>query len=398
MILTKSVYGKKGRGWRRVLIALTVFLVHSVAAAAVAGDVVIMTPMQDSIIYARRPVTHLVVKVFNAVDLQRLHLEGEGDELIKPSGVWSVRDEHYAHFTMRLKSGRNKFVLNPGSQAIKVSYRPLRTLINMDFEAPAVYRFHRKEAIPAACGQCHTSELPADSGLDPKQQKLMYGEFAFSPECYSCHRSQASGSKWQHGPAANVLCNLCHKDPDKGGRIAIPGGKPAENCFKCHVQGRQWSKMAHMHGPTGTGDCTICHNPHGDEYQFQLWADGAGKLCVACHGDKQRFLEEGRSVRFRPHGIVQGGGCIACHSPHATETRFQLYRPINDLCSGCHMKMKGLKRGHPVGGHPLQGVRDLRRPDRELACSGCHNPHGSEYMYLLIGDNLGGHVCSKCHH
>ncbi|MDH3360603.1 MAG: cytochrome c3 family protein, partial [Desulfobulbaceae bacterium] len=70
----------------------------------------------------------------------------------------------------------------------------------------------------------------------------------------------------------------------------------------------------------------------------------------------------------------------------------------NDLCSGCHLKMKGLLRGHPVGGHPLKGVRDLRRPERELACSGCHNPHGSEFKYLLIGDNLGGHVCTKCHH
>ena len=235
MIVFEFGHEGKGAGWRRSLFVLSAVLVLLVAASAVAGEITVLTPMQDSVIYARRPVTHLVVKVANAVDVQRLQLEGDGDVPIKPTGVWGYKEEQYAHFTLGLKSGRNKFVLNPGGQVIKVSYRPLRTLINIDFEAPTVYRFHRKGAIPSVCGQCHSADLPADSGLDAGQQKLWYGDFAFSPECYSCHRSKASGSKWQHGPAANVLCNICHKDQAKGGQISIPGGKPADNCFKCHV-------------------------------------------------------------------------------------------------------------------------------------------------------------------
>ena len=31
-------------------------------------------------------------------------------------------------------------------------------------------------------------------------------------------------------------------------------------------------------------------------------------------------------------------------------------------------------------------------------CSTCHNPHGSDYKFLLIGDILGGQVCSQCHY
>jgi len=397
MIFFKQGSAQKRRVFARIFSLFVVLILPLFAGPVVAGEITVLTPMAGSVIYARQPLTHLVVKVTNSVDLNQLVLEGK-DDPIKPAGVWNSKGNFYIHFTLGLKPGRNSFVLNPGDQEIKVSYRPLRTLININFDAPTVYRFHRKEKIPAECGQCHTSDLPAELGVDPEQQKLLYGNFAFSPECYSCHPGQVRGSNWQHGPAANILCNTCHNNPDAGGKISVPGGKMIDLCSKCHVYARGWSKMAHMHGPTGTGDCTICHNPHGDKYKFQLWADGAGEICVACHRDKKRFLTEPRSVRFRPHGIVQGAGCIACHSPHASPNRFQLHKPINDLCSGCHLKMKGMRRGHPVGGHPLKGVQDLRRPERELACSGCHNPHGSEFKYILIGDNLGGHVCTKCHH
>ncbi|WP_083817708.1 cytochrome c3 family protein [Thermodesulfatator indicus] len=27
----------------------------------------------------------------------------------------------------------------------------------------------------------------------------------------------------------------------------------------------------------------------------------------------------------------------------------------------------------------------------------CHNPHGSAYNHLLIGDVVGGKICIKCH-
>ena len=249
---------QKRRGLFVCLLLFYVLLGFSVSVSA--GEVTILTPINGSVIYARKPVTHLVVKVTNRVDLMQLELEGDG-AVLKPTGTWSNKKNHYVHFTMLLKPGRNEFLLNPGEKIIKVSYKPLRTLINIDFEAPSVYRFHRKEVIPTECGLCHTEKYPARSGIDAEEQRLLYGVFAFSPECYSCHQDQVSGSKWQHGPAANLLCNTCHKVADKGGKIAIPGGKMIDLCSKCHVYARAWSKMNHMHGPTGTGDCTICHNP-----------------------------------------------------------------------------------------------------------------------------------------
>ena len=155
--------------------------------------------------------------------------------------------------------------------------------------------------------------------------------------------------------------------------------------------------MKHIHGPVGTGDCTICHDPHGGNNRFQLWADGKGKLCVICHEDKKKYLAVTPRQKLKVHGILTARGCVACHSPHATDYKFQLFAEINDLCVSCHTELKGLKKGHPSAGHPLVGVEDPRRLGTSMSCTSCHNPHGSDYSYLLIGENRGGLICAKCH-
>ena len=154
-------------------------------------------------------------------------------------------------------------------------------------------------------------------------------------------------------------------------------------------------QKSYVHGPAATGDCTVCHDPHGGEFPYMLWADPKVDLCIACHTDKQDVKKKKKG--FVEHGIIEGLGCSACHSPHASDYRFQLAGSINDVCVSCHIAMKGITEGHPVGNHPLSDVDDPRRKGRELSCTSCHNPHGANYQYLLIGSLLGGHVCSKCH-
>ena len=127
-----------------------------------------------------------------------------------------------------------------------------------------------------------------------------------------------------------------------------------------------------------------------------LWADPKIDICIVCHEDMEDIQKRQRG--FYQHGIILGNGCAACHSPHASDYRFQLGGTINEVCVSCHISMKGIEVGHPVGNHPLSGGEDPRRKGREFSCSSCHNPHGERYKYLLIGSLLGGHVCSKCHH
>ncbi len=360
----------------------------------------VLTPASDNmvIIQARRAATHMIVQVAGGDEVsglqvhQRTGAGGTGKE-IRPVGIWKKADGSYVHYRLELKPGLNTFVISPGEEKITIRYRPVRTLSSVDFEDPEAFLFHRKAVVPASCTPCHTKSLPEDSGLDVKR---MAKEGKFSPLCFSCHRRLITGEKWLHGPSANVDCMACHDRDGKKTKVTIPFRRRAELCFDCHVNKTKLMREKYLHGPFKFGDCTVCHDPHGNAYKFQLWADGRAELCVDCHSDKKKSLK--KSLDFVIHGIIEGSGCIACHDPHAGANPFQLYKPINELCVSCHTGLQGIDRGHPVGNHPLKGVKDPLRKGRELACSSCHNPHGSKYRYILIGDPLGGRVCGKCHH
>lgn len=359
----------------------------------------ILTPASENklFIQARRPYSSLVIKVPGNEDSSSLRVEkamnrNVDTELVKVDGKWAFQGNTYVHYTLTLKNGKNSYTVYPGGKEINIRYRPVRSLLNIDVDDPKAYLFHRSEVVPPECAHCHDQKLPDDAKLDVKR---LQKNADFSPVCFSCHRQMIQKNLWQHSPSANVLCWTCHRQGEENTKITMLSGRVDENCFECHVN-RQNFKNNYVHGPVGTGDCTVCHDPHGGEYKFELWADAKADLCVGCHLDKKNVLT--KTIGYYSHGILQGRGCIVCHSPHADENRFQLYKPINDLCVSCHTFLQGVEKGHPVGNHPLKGKPDPLRKGRELACSSCHNPHGSNYRYILIGDVLGGHVCSKCHH
>lgn len=387
---------EKGRLLRLVLGFVCQIVILCTVLGAVssveAGEISVLAPTAvESTIYSRNKIVNVVVKVNDSSDLNRLAMVLERDgRRFEPIGRHVKNGVYFVHYSLPLKRGKNNFVLSPIRRSIKIKFVPLASLLNVNFEKPGTYLFHRDETIPAVCAGCHTSKLPSGAKFD----RVQYGRF--SPECYSCHGSVASASEWRHFPSSGLLCMVCHQsDPNKKG-LEIPTGKVEGLCFECHINDSKWISMKHIHGPVGTGDCTICHDPHGSNNKFQLWADGKARLCVVCHEDKRKFLAQNQK-RFFVHGILNAKGCVVCHSPHATDYRFQLYGEINDLCVSCHTGLRGVKKGHPVHMHPVEGKKDPRRKGYAFTCTSCHNPHGSKNKYLLIGNVRGGQVCVMCH-
>lgn len=377
---------------------LALFIVLSAQPSSVFAFEVLAPPLgEKNVVHARRSVSHLVVKASGPEEAARLKVgrvaNREGDiEAITRLGSWNRDGAVYLHYALKLKKGKNIYAVNPGEKELVIQYQPMRTLLRLDPDDPNVYLFHRNEVVPGACSSCHDEKLPADAGLDVT---MLSKNADFSPVCYSCHRGMTAENKWLHGPAAAVACLTCHRKGNDSNKITTLVGRVDDVCFSCHINKRQWTRDTYIHGPAATGDCTVCHDPHGADFPFMLWADPKIDICIACHTDKKGIKTKKQG--YYEHGIIEGSGCSACHSPHASNYRFQLPNTINKTCVSCHISLQGVEKGHPVGNHPLSGVDDPRRKGRELACSGCHNPHGSRYQHLLIGSLLGGHVCSKCH-
>ncbi len=382
--------------WAWIMVVCSFVILSSLPA----GAYTILTPPTGKklLVRARRGAAGLVIRAADNGERRSLQVGRLGNrqgavEPLAPAGSWRKDGSYYVHYRLPLKKGINTFVIKPGGRKIIVRYQPQPTLPPFGSSESGVYLFHRQEVVPVACRGCHDRKLPAGSGLEMKELEKNSN---FSPVCFSCHRRLISGSKWLHGPSANLECLTCHRRGEGNKKTAVPTGRVPDLCYRCHVNERQWKTKAYVHGPVSIGDCTVCHDPHGARYKFELWADPKTGLCIACHTDKRQSVRKTRG--FHRHGIIVGSGCGACHDPHASDYPFQLYKPINKLCAGCHLRLQGMTSGHPVGGHPLTGKPDPRHKGRELSCASCHRPHGSNYQYLLIGSLLGGNVCTKCHH
>ncbi|WP_022852420.1 cytochrome c3 family protein [Thermodesulfatator atlanticus] len=367
----------------RILIVILAILM--IAYTCIAKEIRILSPKPGSTILNRTAQVHLILAI-KGNGQNQIKVKKE-NEIIEPFGIWKKNNTYYSHFVLKLNRGKNIYRIEPTEEEFYLNYKPLRSLLMVKTDDPSVFFFHREGLSPQECNLCHTDKIPEDVEITP----VPYGPF--DPKCVSCHKSLIPENFRKHSPAANWLCKFCHEEK---GMIRIYSGNPRDLCIRCHVNAKEFYKKIYVHGPVGTGDCTSCHNPHASPYQFQLLADKKGDVCIICHKDKDKFVHQKPNIIV--HKVLTQSGCIVCHSPHATDYQYQLYTgPINQLCTSCHINYRGLKRGHPIRSHPVVGPKDPLRKGKRFGCSSCHNPHGSQYHFLLIGEIKGGRVCQKCH-
>lgn len=260
-----------------------------------------------------------------------------GKPLPEPTRVGRVQ-----HWIVQLHAGRNLFAVAPTGESA-VTKREIvygapffdEERIPRDF---ALRPFHGDPKRNRSCGGCH--ELTAKSS----------DRSPSSPEassCYTCHRRLLKARE-VHGPAALWDCLTCHDPQAKPTPYATPA-RVLDLCYNCHTTQRTYfSSAKYKHGPTSTGRCTICHNPHGSPHLFWL-RRAPWDLCTSCHFEK---------------------------------------------ASGRHVLAWG-----PTGNtHPTRGRPDPIRPNRELGCNSCHNPHAANSPQLWNFDaRHHTELCQTCH-
>jgi DmsE family decaheme c-type cytochrome len=241
---------------------------------------------------------------------------------------------------------------------------------------------------------CATSVLAADAAQD----LVLKGDAA----CTACH-DEADGpellaiGKTRHGTQADArtpTCTSCHGASKEHLDYKGSGKRPhpsvtfdaksvastdARNgaCQECHSND---SKRSHWDGSahqTRDVTCAACHKVHAAKDPVRNKLTQS-QVCFACHKDQRNMLNKPSH-----HPVLEGKvACSDCHNPHGSAGPSLMKRDsVVETCYTCHME----KRGPFVHNH---------QPVDE-SCSNCHNPHGTTTASLL--KSRPPFLCQSCH-
>ena len=223
------------------------------------------------------------------------------------------------------------------------------------------------------------------------------------PVCTTCHVDTVEGPilsmhKTRHGVKADErtpTCTNCHGASEAHMASIISGqpdkvkpdrtfGKnsttPIEVRSQTCLTCHQGGKRIHWDRSAHAGNevaCSSCHQVHAEQDKVRDKRTQT-EVCFTCHKDKRAQMR-----RPSRHPIEEGKvACSDCHNPHGTAGPAQLVRDnVNDTCYQCHMEKRGpfLRTHEPV----------------QENCTICHNPHGTTNPNLLkIRPPF---LCQSCH-
>ncbi len=142
-----------------------------------------------------------------------------------------------------------------------------------------------------------------------------------------------------------------------------------------------------LHGPYDAKLCTECHTQSSGKgfksfggtqsskssSSFQGMIGGvkaSQELCTDCHMNKS--TENIKNRGLFAHKPVSDGMCTKCHNPHQSQFRYMLLREKSqDLCIQCHFN----------GDAALS-----ERHSNKKECILCHNAHAGKNRFLLRKD------------
>lgn len=103
-------------------------------------------------------------------------------------------------------------------------------------------------------------------------------------------------------------------------------------------------------------------------------------VCLSCHSSGSQHLWQGGRHES------QGLSCVNCHVSHAPKDAVLIRKSQAETCYKCHQTQRA--QSHQLSRHPLSGG--------EVACTDCHNPHGTVSPKLLTADSVNDN-CYTCH-
>lgn len=186
--------------------------------------------------------------------------------------------------------------------------------------------------------------------------------------------------------------------------------KGADTCLECHDADSDTGtfttagifKNTHgnpkdAHGPFGKNglQCEACHGP-GDRHSTQkakkketinsLKANSfmtpalRNEACLSCHQNQKRNAWHGEA---HDRSDI---ACTDCHKMHTGKDPVLVKQTEPDVCFTCHKKERA--EFQKTSSHPVRFGK--------MACSDCHNAHGTGTQALLKKPTL-NQTCYSCH-
>jgi DmsE family decaheme c-type cytochrome len=178
----------------------------------------------------------------------------------------------------------------------------------------------------------------------------------------------------------------------------------------------------------GDGKCTGCHDEADAPEALRIGktkhgtnADKRTPTCTSCHGDSEKHLNHKGSdkppkpdrtfgKKSQQSATEKSAACVSCHAGgQHMNWNTSLHATQDVACTSCHQVHTGHdkvrdKRTQPevcFTCHKQQRV-DIDKPSHhpitegKMACSDCHNPHGSTGPKMMIKDSVTA-TCYTCH-
>lgn len=236
--------------------------------------------------------------------------------------------------------------------------------------APFLFTLVLLTALVAGC-----AALKQDHPLLPirEYERMIVGrldaEYVGTDNCVSrCHRHDKITDDFRHSV--------------HGEQITPETGLPMVNCESCH-------------GPGSLAIATLDEDPEKndaakvkcDTATFldinNLPTQAQSLICLKCHSaaSTPSLALWNASVH-----ALNDVGCFDCHKLHQGPQQKVSREQMAEMCYGCHPETKA--QNSLFSHHPLR--------EKKMACTDCHDPHGSVQPNLLLGNSV-KELCTRCH-
>ena len=151
-------------------------------------------------------------------------------------------------------------------------------------------------------------------------------------------------------------------------RHGVKADKRTPGCQSCHG-----TSDNHLKSPSNSPDMTFKANSKNVP-------EARNSTCMGCHKAGARSHWEGSQHASRDVT------CASCHTIHAEKDKVLAKATQFEVCFTCHKTERAMSQH--ISHHTVM--------EGKVACSDCHNPHGSIAPKLLVKNGVNS-TCFQCH-